>query len=93
MRPIPGLDSTYYVSRWSPDGASLYVASSKIQEKLAKVFLVNIATGKMQLWKTFGENAAGMDGAGAPLFSTDGSAYAYVYSSTLSEAYVVTGLK
>ena len=93
MRPIPGLDSTYYVSRWSPDGASLYVASSKIQDKLAKVYLVNIATGKMQLWKTFGENAAGMDGAGAPLFSADGSAYAYVYSSTLSEAYVVTGLK
>jgi eukaryotic-like serine/threonine-protein kinase len=93
MRPIPGLDSTYYVRRWSPDGGSVYVASSKIQEKLAKVYLVNIVTGKMQFWKTFGENTPGMTGAGAPLFSNDGSAYAYVYGTALSEAYVVTGLR
>jgi eukaryotic-like serine/threonine-protein kinase len=93
LRPIPGLDSSYYVRRWSPDGASLYVASSKIQEKVAKVYIVNIATGKMQFWKAFGQNVPGMSGASAPLFSTDGSAYAYVYGSTLSEAYVVTGLR
>jgi eukaryotic-like serine/threonine-protein kinase len=93
IRPIPGLEPTYYATRWSPDGKSLYVASSKIEQKLAKVYLLNLASGKMQLWRTFGENVAGMNGAGAPLFSTDGNAYAYVYSSTLSEAYVVTGLR
>jgi eukaryotic-like serine/threonine-protein kinase len=93
IRPIPGLDSSYYATRWSPDGLSLYVASSRVQEKLAKVYVLNVTTGKMELWKTFGENVAGMAGAGAPLFSTDGSAYAYGYSSVLSEAYVVTGLK
>jgi Tol biopolymer transport system component len=93
VRPIPGLDSSYYVRRWSPDGQLLYVASNKIQEKVAKVYVLNIATGKMQFWKAFGENVAGMSGAGAPLFSTDGDAYAYVYGSTLSEAYVVTGLR
>jgi Tol biopolymer transport system component len=93
MRPIPGLDSSYYVRRWSPDGQSLYVASSRIQERVAKVYTVNIATGKMAFWKSFGENVAGMSGAAAPLFSTDGSGYAYVYGSTLSEAYVVTGLR
>ncbi len=93
MRPIPGLDATYYPRRWSPDGASIYVASSKLQDKLARVYEVNLATGKMQLWKTFGQNEAGWEGAGAPLFSADGSAYAYVYSTTLSEAYVATGLK
>ncbi len=93
MRPVPGLDATYYPRRWSPDGTSIYVASSKLQDKLARVFEVNLATGKMQLWKTFGQNEAGYNGAGAPLFSADGSAYAYVYSTTLSEAYVATGLK
>jgi hypothetical protein len=30
---------------------------------------------------------------GAPQFSADGSAYAYIYVRTLSEAYVVKGLK
>ncbi len=93
LRPIPGIDSSYYVRRWSPDGLSLYVASSKIQEKLAKVYVLNIATGKMQFWKTFGENTAGLTGVGAPQFSDDGTAYAYVYGTVLSEAYVVKGLK
>jgi eukaryotic-like serine/threonine-protein kinase len=93
IRPIPGIDATYYARRWSPDGLSLYVASSKIKEKLAKVYLLNIASGKMQLWKTFGENAAGLNSVSAPWFSTDGSAYAYVYDSVLSEVYLVTGLK
>lgn len=93
IRPIPGLDSTYYARRWTPDGKSIYVSSSKLAEKIAKVYLVNVSTGKMEFWKSFGENVAGMESAGAPLFSKDGSAYAYVYSSVLSEAYVVTGLK
>jgi WD40 repeat protein len=93
FRSIPGLDSNYYISRWSDDGQSLYVASSKTQEKIAKVYQVNISTGKMQFWRSFGANDAGWAGAGAPHFSKDGSAYAYLYSRILSEAYVVTGLK
>jgi Tol biopolymer transport system component len=93
MHPVPALDATYYPRRWSPDGASIYVASSKAQDKTARVYEVNLASGKMQLWKTFGQNEAGLGGTGAPLFSTDGSGYAYVYGTTLSEAHVVTGLK
>jgi Tol biopolymer transport system component len=94
LRPIPGLDSTYYVAGWSPDGGSLYVASGRSGQKLAKVFKVNPATGKMDPWKSFGEaTGAGITSTGAPMFSTDGTAYAYVYVQVLSEAYVVTGLK
>ena len=48
----------------------------------------------MELWKTFGEGAkVGVTGVGGPRFSSDGSAYAYVYSQALSVAYVVKGLK
>jgi len=48
----------------------------------------------MELWRSFGEQAgAGLTGTGAPVFSADGSAYAYGYGRILSEAYVVTGLK
>ena len=39
------------------------------------------------------EAGAGVTATGAPHFSSDGTAYAYVYVRTLSEAYVVTGLK
>ena len=94
IRPIPGVDGSYYVNGWSPDGGSVYVASSRADQRAAKVYKVNIATGKMEFWKTFGgEAGTGLTEASAPIFSADGSAYAYVYVRVLSEAYVVTGLK
>ncbi len=91
---IPGLDSSDYVTGWSPDGGSVYATSSRAGQKAAKVYQVNIATGKMQLWKTFGAEAgAGVSSVDGPLLSSDGTAYAYIYVRVLSEAYVVTGLK
>ena len=33
LRPVPGLDSKYYVSDWSPDGTSLYVLSSQTSRR------------------------------------------------------------
>jgi Tol biopolymer transport system component len=94
FRPIPGLTSAFNVTGWSPDGASLYAASSHANGKLAQLYKVNPLTGKMELWKAFGAAAgAGITDTSAPLFSSDGSAYAYLYTQLLSEAYVVTGLK
>jgi Tol biopolymer transport system component len=94
MRPIPDLDSKYRVTGWTSDGAFLYAASSKPGERIAKVYKVNGATGKMELWKSFGEGTpTGSAGVSAPRFSSDQSAYAYVYSQVLSQAYVVKGLK
>jgi Tol biopolymer transport system component len=93
IRLIPGLDSRFYVASWAPDGKSVYVASSRAQQ-IAKVYKVDIVTGKMEPWKSFGAGAgAGITETGAPHFSSDGAAYAYVYGQTLSNAYVVTGLK
>ena len=83
LRPVPGLDSKYYVSGWSPDGTSLYALSSQRREGAAKVYRVNVTTGKMEFWKTFGQNLpAGVASVGGPRFSSDGSAYAYVYSQS-----------
>jgi Tol biopolymer transport system component len=94
IRLIPGLESVNYVTSWSPDGESLYVTSAQAVANTAKVYKVNTVTGKMDLWKTFGaEAAAGVGGVGGPLLSSDGTAYAYGYDRTLSEAYVVSGLK
>jgi hypothetical protein len=94
IRPVPGLDTNYYVTGWSPDGRSLYVVSSRRGDNAMKVYQVNTGTGKMEFWKTFGtEVAATGAGAGGLLLSHDSTAYAYVYSRTLSQAYVVTGLK
>ena len=94
LRPIPGLDYSYSVIGWTPDGAAVYVISSQLREKTAKVYRVNVATGKMEFWKTFGEaNPAGITSVGHPRLSSDGTAYAYGYIQALCEAYVLKGLK
>jgi Tol biopolymer transport system component len=94
FHPIPGLDSNYMVIGWTPDGQSVYVVPVQQNAKSRKVSRVNIQTGKMEPWKTFGEEkGAGVSSVAAPYLSSDGNAYAYLYVQILSEAYVVTGLK
>ena len=95
VRTIPDLNSSYYVTGWTPDGTSLYALSNKASDKIAKVYRVNPVTGKMEFWKVFGDEMpkTGIRGVGLPLLSQDGSAYAYVYSQALSVGYVVKGLK
>ncbi|MGA9529173.1 MAG: protein kinase [Terriglobales bacterium] len=94
LRPIPGLDSKYIVVGWTPDGTSLYAAPSALRATAENIFRVNVATGKMELWKTLGANIpAGVVFVGGPHFSRDSEAYAYVYFQVLSQAYVVRGLK
>jgi eukaryotic-like serine/threonine-protein kinase len=94
LRPIPGFDSKYVVTGWTPDGASLYAFYRPQHKGAAKIFRINLATGKMEFWKTFGADLAGTGvNVGAPHFSSDGSAYVYNYTQVLSEAYAVKGLK
>jgi Tol biopolymer transport system component len=97
FHPIPGLESNDSVIGWTPDGESVYVAPSRRGAAAAKsvnVHRVNIQTGKMEPWKTFGaETGAGVSSVAAPHLSSDGNAYAYLYVRVLSEAYVVRGLK
>jgi WD40 repeat protein len=95
FHPMPGLDSNYRVVDWSPGGASVLVAPSHRHDlKTMPVYQVDPGTGKMELWKTFGaEGDAGVNSIGRLQLSRDGTAYAYIYVRTLSQAYVVTGLQ
>jgi eukaryotic-like serine/threonine-protein kinase len=94
LRPIPQVDSKYAVTGWTPDGTSVYVVSNHLRGRTAKVYRVDLASGKMEFWKTFGESIpVGVTGVGGPNLSSDGSAYAYGYGQALSQAYVVKGLK
>ncbi|HXM62303.1 MAG TPA: WD40 repeat domain-containing serine/threonine protein kinase [Terriglobales bacterium] len=93
LRPLPGIDSRYYVTGWAPDGVSVYVGESHSHERTVKIFRANVTTGKMDVWKTFGDSLPTGANAGSMLFSSDGSAYVYLYDQILSQAYVVKGLK
>jgi eukaryotic-like serine/threonine-protein kinase len=94
FQPIPGLESKYTVIGWTPDGESVYAVENRRGVKTVMIFRVNIHSGKMEPWKTFGAQS-GADNAlvGAPHLSSDGTSYAYIYNRVLSEAYVVTGLR
>jgi len=92
IRLVPGLDGKYRMTGWSPDGASVYVAS-RARERVAKVYKVNTVTGKMDLWRAFGNSGAGFSSVDTVLLSNDGTAYAYRYNQLTSQAYIVTGLK
>jgi serine/threonine protein kinase len=94
LRPISGLDANYRVSGWSPDGASLLVVPTRQREKTGNVYRVNIATGKMELVKTFGEGlAAGTMGIGGSYLTANDGAYAYLYMQTQSQVYLVRDMK
>jgi hypothetical protein len=47
----------------------------------------------MELWRTFGEGVAGGASVIGTYLSGDGGAYAYLYEQTLSQVYVVRGMK
>jgi Tol biopolymer transport system component len=94
LRPIPGLDANYRVRGWSPDGESVYAISMRQGDKPRSAYKVNIATGKMDPWKTFGEGlAAGAVISGGSFRVGDGGAYAYLYTQKLSQVYAVRGMK
>jgi serine/threonine protein kinase len=90
---IPGLDSKYIVGGWASDGKSLYTVLNQRPSGALNIKTVDITTGKIESWKTFGDKLAPGAAAGGALFSTDGRAYVYTYVQVLAQAYVVKGLK
>ncbi len=94
LRPIPGLDSNYRIRGWSPDGASVFALPSRQNGKAGSVYRVNTASGKMELVRTFGENlAAGTVSMGSSYMPGGEDSYAYRDQQTLSQVYVVRGMK
>jgi Tol biopolymer transport system component len=90
--PIAGLLPDETPAGWSGDGRSLYVFRRR--DIPAKVWKLDMATGKREPWKEL----MPADGAGivdiAPVIPTpDGQAYVYGYSRTLSDLYVVEGMQ
>jgi hypothetical protein len=92
LRLIPG-DAKYYVIGWTADSASLYAVSTEGHNRTADVYRLSPSSGKMELWKKFGESLPLGCNAFFPAFSSDGKAYIYGYDQILSEAYVVKGLR
>jgi Tol biopolymer transport system component len=91
-RPLPALSPGDVPSRWSADGRSLYVYRHNAIP--APVYRLDLSSGKKELWKEVGpSDPAGVTGVGHLQMTPDGSAYVYNYPRTLSDLYLVEGVK
>ena len=88
---IPGLDSEDAVSQRTADGRFLYVYRSN--EIPMKVYRLEIATGRRELWRTLMPSDAAGVASLIPGPTPDGSAYIYSYTRMLSDLYLVDGVK
>jgi Tol biopolymer transport system component len=91
--PIPSLDPKFGVRGWAPNDRELYARSSRAEDRGARVFRIDVKTGKMEFWKEFGGNMTGIQSVGSPDMAQAADAYVYVYTQTLSEGYVISHLE
>ncbi len=91
-RAINGLEAGDQPICWTQDGHSLYVYRSG--EVPAKVYRLELATGKKTLWKQIVPlDPTGVSTIGPILMTPDGKTYVYGFHRTLGDLYLVEGLK
>jgi Tol biopolymer transport system component len=89
--PISGLEDDDEIDQRSADGRFLYVR--RRGEAPAKVYRLELATGKKELWRTLmPADAAGVPNV-RPRPSADGQSYVYDHFRFLSDLYLVEGVK
>jgi Tol biopolymer transport system component/predicted Ser/Thr protein kinase len=87
---LPGLTTLDRPVGWTNDGR-LYVFR---REAPARVYRYDPKTGQKELWKELmPRDAAGVSEIARAVPTPDGKAYAYIYIRTLSDLYLVEGLK
>jgi Tol biopolymer transport system component len=90
--PVSGTEPDEAPTGFSADGRFLYVF--RFGEIPAKVFELELSTGKRKLWKQLvPADAAGIDTIRGITITPDAKAYVYGYIRTLSDLYLVEGLK
>jgi Tol biopolymer transport system component len=88
--PLPGLTTLDRPIGWTNDGR-LYVFR---REAPARVYRYDLKTGQKELWKELmPRDGAGVSEIARAVPTPDGKAYAYAYIRTLSDLYLVEGLK
>ena len=91
-RPIAGFQPGEHPIRWGQDADTLYVY--RPGEMPAKIFRLELASGKRVLWKQFmPADPAGVATIGPILITPDGKSHVYGFQRTLADLYLVEGLK
>lgn len=94
-RPIRGLEKGDQPIRFSADGRRLFVRSGYAPDNTrARIALLDLETGRKQPWRTLQPaDPAGVTDIDIFVPTPDGRAYIYGYRRTLSDLFLVEGLK
>jgi Tol biopolymer transport system component len=90
--PIPGIEEDETPIGWTASGQYLYVYKRGLYP--ARIFRLDIATGKRDLWKELTPpDSAGISNVAPPAIAADGKTYAYSYNRILSDLFLAEGVK
>ena len=91
VRP-PGIQRGEALVCWSRDGRSLYLRQG--EGTPVRLFRVDVSTGRRELWKELSpSDASGLVGLFEIHAAPEAGAYAYTYERTLSDLFLVGGIK
>jgi len=91
-RIVNGMEPGDIPINWSQDARSIYLYRSG--EVPAKVYRLELATGKKTVWKQIAPlDPTGVSTIGPILMTPDGKTYVYGFHRTLGDLYLVEGLK
>jgi hypothetical protein len=91
-RPLAGPEAGESPVLWSADGGSLF--AYRTSDSPARVFKVDIATGRRELWKTIAPaDRSGLVSIDNIVMTPDTRSYAYSYERILTGLEVVEGLR
>ena len=88
---IPGLAADDVPTGWSGEGSLLIRRRGEVP---AKIFLLDVHSGRKELWKELiPPDPAGISTVGPVWVTRDRKWYAYSYIRSLADLYVLEGLK
>jgi eukaryotic-like serine/threonine-protein kinase len=93
-RPIPGVAPGDRPLRFTADGRSLFLRTGAQRDLPARVFRLDVATGRREVWKELMPgDPAGITLLAPQDISEDGKTVLFVYGRSLADLYVAEGLK
>jgi WD40 repeat protein len=91
-KPVTALTPHDIPVNWRTDGHSVYVRTHADTNKMARISILDLNTGQRTLWKEI-HPARPVDEVYNLAVTPDGRAYAYNFVQTISDLYLVQGLR
>ena len=93
-QPVDGFEPGDVLLRWSSDRTSLYAGSGNRRTLTARVYRIEIPTGRREEWKQFSlPDPTGISGISCNAITPDGKTFIFTYGQQFSDLYIVDGLR